>query len=147
MLICFHSVLTVKKRQYSIVVGTRVTATTRVNKPTGPHTCIVVCRPIRIRLSRRHSHKVSRSFLFSSLPISQTVIIPTPHHHAYFVLFNWLKKKFYTPIISMIINLRTILLLQTPNKVGNMSLVMRKPVFGVCDKVRLKPTCSITETS
>ena len=28
-----------------------------------------------------------------------------------------------------------------------MSLVMRKPVFGVCDKVRFKPACSATETS
>ena len=29
----------------------------------------------------------------------------------------------------------------------DMSLVTRKPVFGVCDQVRLKPTCSVTETS
>ena len=28
-----------------------------------------------------------------------------------------------------------------------MSLVTRKPVFGVCDQVRLKPACSATETS
>ena len=28
-----------------------------------------------------------------------------------------------------------------------MSHVMRKPVFGVCDQVRLKPACSATETS
>ena len=28
-----------------------------------------------------------------------------------------------------------------------MSLVTRKPVFGVCDQARLKPTCSVTETS
>ena len=28
-----------------------------------------------------------------------------------------------------------------------MSLVMRKPVSGVCDQVRLKPACSDTETS
>ena len=27
-----------------------------------------------------------------------------------------------------------------------MSLVMRKPVFGVCDQVRLKPACSATGT-
>ena len=29
----------------------------------------------------------------------------------------------------------------------HMSHVMRKPVFGVCDQVRLKPACSATETS
>ena len=29
----------------------------------------------------------------------------------------------------------------------HMSLVTRKPVFGVCDQVRLKPACSATETS
>ena len=29
----------------------------------------------------------------------------------------------------------------------NMSLVTRKPVFGVCDQVRLKPVCSASETS
>ena len=28
-----------------------------------------------------------------------------------------------------------------------MSLATRKPVFGVCDQVRLKPTCTATETS
>ena len=28
-----------------------------------------------------------------------------------------------------------------------LSLVTRNPVFGVCDQVRLKPTCSTTETS
>ena len=28
-----------------------------------------------------------------------------------------------------------------------MSHVMRKPVYGVCDQVRLKPACSVTETS
>ena len=28
-----------------------------------------------------------------------------------------------------------------------MSLVTRKPVFGVCDKVKLKLACSATETS
>ena len=28
----------------------------------------------------------------------------------------------------------------------DMSLVMRRPVFGVCDQVRLKPACSATET-
>ena len=27
------------------------------------------------------------------------------------------------------------------------SHIIRKPVFGVCDQVRLKPACSITETS
>ena len=27
------------------------------------------------------------------------------------------------------------------------SYVMRKPVFGVCDQVRLKPACSAVETS
>ena len=30
---------------------------------------------------------------------------------------------------------------------GDMSLVTRKPVFGICDKVRLKPVCSNDETS
>ena len=29
----------------------------------------------------------------------------------------------------------------------NISLVTRKPVFGICDQVRLKPVCSATETS
>ena len=29
----------------------------------------------------------------------------------------------------------------------HLSLVMRKPVFGVCDQVRLKPACSADETS
>ena len=29
----------------------------------------------------------------------------------------------------------------------NMSLVTRKPVFGVFDKVRLKPACAATEAS
>ena len=29
----------------------------------------------------------------------------------------------------------------------HMSLVMRKPVFGVFDQVRLKPTCAATEAS
>ena len=29
----------------------------------------------------------------------------------------------------------------------HVSLVTRKPVFGVCDQVRLKPACSSTETS
>ena len=28
-----------------------------------------------------------------------------------------------------------------------LSLVTRKPVFGICDQVRLKPACSATETS
>ena len=28
-----------------------------------------------------------------------------------------------------------------------MSHVMRKPVFGVCDQLRLKPACSADETS
>ena len=28
-----------------------------------------------------------------------------------------------------------------------LSLVTRKPVFGICDQVRLKPTCSATEPS
>ena len=28
-----------------------------------------------------------------------------------------------------------------------MSLVMRKPVFRVCDQVRLKPACSTTEAN
>ena len=31
--------------------------------------------------------------------------------------------------------------------VTQMSLVTRKPVFGVCDQLRLKPACSATETS
>ena len=29
----------------------------------------------------------------------------------------------------------------------NLSLVTRKPVFGICDLIRLKPACSATETS
>ena len=29
----------------------------------------------------------------------------------------------------------------------NLSLVMRKLVYGVCDQVRLKPACSATEAS
>ena len=29
----------------------------------------------------------------------------------------------------------------------HMSLVMRKPAFGVCDQVTLKPACSVTEAS
>ena len=33
------------------------------------------------------------------------------------------------------------------DKVSNMRLVTRKPVFGVCDHARLKPACSATETS
>ena len=28
-----------------------------------------------------------------------------------------------------------------------MSLIMRKPVFRVCDQVRIKPACSASETS
>ena len=28
-----------------------------------------------------------------------------------------------------------------------MSHVVRKPVFGLCDQVRLKPACSVTEAS
>ena len=32
-------------------------------------------------------------------------------------------------------------------KVDNMSLITRKPVFGVCDQVRLKPACSAIEIS
>ena len=28
-----------------------------------------------------------------------------------------------------------------------MSLITRKPVFGFCDQVRLKPACSATEAS
>ena len=31
--------------------------------------------------------------------------------------------------------------------VYNISLIMRKPAFGVCDQVRLKPACSATEAS
>ena len=31
--------------------------------------------------------------------------------------------------------------------VNDMSLVTRKPVFGVCDQARLKPACSATEAS
>ena len=31
--------------------------------------------------------------------------------------------------------------------INNMSLVTRKPVFGVCDQVRLKPACSASEAS
>ena len=34
-----------------------------------------------------------------------------------------------------------------PDSDYNLSLVTRKPVFGVCDKVRLKPACSATVTS
>ena len=30
---------------------------------------------------------------------------------------------------------------------AGMSLVTKKPVFGVCDQVRLKPACSPTEAS
>ena len=33
------------------------------------------------------------------------------------------------------------------NTDNNMSLVMRKPVFGVCDQLRLKPACSTDDTS
>ena len=32
-------------------------------------------------------------------------------------------------------------------KKKNLSLVTRKPVFGLCDQVRLNPACSATETS
>ena len=31
--------------------------------------------------------------------------------------------------------------------IQTLSLVTRKPVFGVCDQVRLEPACSATETS
>ena len=36
---------------------------------------------------------------------------------------------------------------QIENSLLVMSLVTRKPVFGVCDQVRLKPACSADETS
>ena len=32
-------------------------------------------------------------------------------------------------------------------EVMNMNLITRKPVFEVCDQVRLKPACSATEAS
>ena len=37
--------------------------------------------------------------------------------------------------------------LKADNYHFNMSLITRKPVFGVSDQVRLKPACSATETS
>ena len=30
-------------------------------------------------------------------------------------------------------------------RIGDMSLVKRKPLFGVCDQGRLKPACAATE--
>ena len=41
-----------------------------------------------------------------------------------------------------------VILSSNPNtKMLNMSLVTRKPVFGVCDQGRLKPACAATEAS
>ena len=51
--------------------------------------------------------------------IEHCLIIPTPHHYAYFEQFDWLEKKFYTLIISISMNLVTIFLLLTPNICNN----------------------------
>ena len=54
------------------------------------------------------------------------------------------------PCVILLVNLRLLLLLgyapcTTFYYCDHMSLVMRKPVFGVFDQVRLKPVCSATE--
>ena len=46
-------------------------------------------------------------------------IIPTPHHYAYFMQFDLLEKKFYTSINSMSRNLGTIFLPLTPKMYNN----------------------------
>ena len=48
-------------------------------------------------------------------PWLYSIIIPTPHHYAYFEQFDWLEKKFYTSLNSMSRNLWTIFLSPTPN--------------------------------
>ena len=60
---------------------------------------------------------------------SQFVIIPTPHHYAYFAQFDWLEKKFYTSINSMSKNLGTIFHPLAPeirNNVGKNKIFMTK---------------------
>ena len=41
----------------------------------------------------------------------------------------------------------SVLILLSKKTATSFSLVTRKPVFGVCDLVRLKPACSATETN
>ena len=42
---------------------------------------------------------------------------------------------------------RIVTIFQWNHSTGYMSLVMRNPVFGVCDQVKLKSACSATEAS
>ena len=50
------------------------------------------------------------------------LIIPAPHHYAYFVQFDWLVKNFYTLIDSMRRSLRTIVFLVAPNLCHNVDI-------------------------
>ena len=57
------------------------------------------------------------------------VIIPTPHHNAYFAQFNWLEKKFSTSINSMSRNLGAVFLPLDPeirNNVDKNKILMTK---------------------
>ena len=50
------------------------------------------------------------------------VIIPFPHHYAYFEQFDWLEKKFYTSINSTSVNLETSFLPHARNMCSNIDI-------------------------
>ena len=52
--------------------------------------------------------------LYEAVILCPCVIIPTPHHDAYFAQFDWLEKKFYILINSMSRNLGTTFLPPAP---------------------------------
>ena len=64
-------------------------------------------------------HQVAH-FKLQLLQHHTRIIIPTPHHYAYFVQFDWLETKFYTSIKSMSINLKTIFLPPAPKMYNNL---------------------------
>ena len=53
----------------------------------------------------------------------------------------------YAGITFIVILFSTIFLMPRNKDENELSHVTRKPVFGPCDQVRLKPACSPTETS
>ena len=61
------------------------------------------------------------------------IIIPTRHHYAYFALFDWPEKKFYTSINSMSTNLRTNFLPPAPKMNSNLD----KNVILICRSLHI----------
>ena len=62
-------------------------------------------------------------------------------------MYTCLEAMFTVDDISMLEGLMTVMMFMVFLDIFNTSHVMRKPVFGVCDLVRLKPASAAIEAS